>query len=678
MEQLVRQIAPEMPKDYHVQSTPDMMAWYRINSTTKTLAVPPLNVLKKNILELERFSEAVKSFETTQLDTPMYCWDDESLELSQCSDPNSMVAYLKNIPALATEGILACDIETRNLSWNDNRVLSIGFAYSPSACAAVYNIDFDNDEIHDALEWVFSRPGIKYVWHNGKFDIGKLEWLHDIHARVDEDTLLQHYVQINEKQGTHGLKALGSLYLQAPAWDDELDDIKRTWCRTHKIPLKSFTYDCLPISTLIPYMQRDCIATYRLFQRFKKLARPESEFIYKQLCRASNVFKDIELAGQQIDVEYLDELEKDLNAKILTAKRHLAKYGNFNPNSPKQLAEKLQEVLHTHVSSTNALTLETLQNNPVLVKTQEQADFIQGIMDLRKYTKYLSTYVVAIRNELCDDNRVRSTFNLHGTETGRLSSKDPNAQNFPRNKYIKNLIVSAPGHILVQLDYSQAELRCLAMMSKAPALVQIYKDGKDLHDMVADMMFGEGAHQDKELRTMAKTISFGVVYGRGASNIAETFHRSMGEAKRIIDKWFDALPGVREYINARRMDAKRGAPCETLFGRNRHFILTNENMNHIQNEYINTPIQSIASDFTLLSLMNIYDYLQENWKGVAQIISTVHDSIMLEVEDNPIYVKEITEKCLQIMAETPLQYVPDCEVPFVADADSGYKWGELS
>lgn len=714
MERVIKSIAPDMPSDRHVKQTRDVMSWYHVNYAEKTLMVPPLNLLKVNLRELERFSEAVKAFETMDMSSPVYRWGDDDLVLSEATGDDIIEALMK-LPDMARQfdGWLACDIETRRVEWEDNVLLSIGFAYGPNHCLAIYNIplqgakhddnckcDHDGDLLR-ALNWVFSRPDITYIWHNGKFDCGRLKYVVGIDAHVDEDTMLQHFCCINEKQGTHGLKDLGQLYLQAPAWDDELDKIKRDWCKQHKVPLKTFMYDSIPTSTLIPYMQRDCIATYRLHALFNQLARPGSEFIYHQLCRASTAYGAIELAGQQIDVDYLEELEADLDKLVAQSQKRLdsvsGKYWNpmlyaaatgakvkpdaeFSPKSPKQLKWMLGEVMGHPVPSTDATTMQTLMDE--LDSMGDAADpdakeFMESILDVRKYSKYLETYVLGIRDVLCRDGRVRCTFNLHGTETGRLSSSNPNMQNIPRNKMIKNLIVATPGTRLLQLDYSQAELRVLAMLSGDPALINIYVSGQDLHDAVCDMMFGEGSHKDKELRNLAKTINFGIAYGRGAGSIATKFKKSMREAQDIIDKWFAPMPKVKEFINNRRRMATRGEPCVTIFGRERHFVLTDTELNHIQNEYINTPIQGTASDFTMLSLLNIYDYLQENWAGKARIVSTVHDSIIIEVEDKPEYLKEIGNKCIEIMANTPLKYVPDCPVPFVADAEIGYKWGEM-
>lgn len=714
MERIIKTIAPDMPEDRHVKQTRDVMTWYKVVNSTRTLLVPPMNIIKTNMRELERFSEAVKAFETMDLDSPIYRWDDDSLVLTEATGDNIIEALLK-LPDMARQydGWIACDIETRRVEWEDNKLLSIGFAYGPDHCLAIHNIPlhgakndgtcrFDhNGDLLQVLNELFNQPDIKYIWHNGKFDCGRLKYLVGVDAHVTDDTMLQHFVCINEKQGTHGLKDLGQLYLQAPAWDDELDQIKREWCRQRKVPLKDFMYDYIPTSTLIPYMQRDCIATYRLHHVFNKLARPGSEFIYKQLCRASTAYGAIELAGQKIDVDYLEELEADLDKLVVQSQKRLdavsGKYWNpqlyaaatgakvkpnmeFSPKSPKQLKWMLGEVMGHPVPATDATTMQTLMDE--LDYMGEEADpdakeFMESILDVRKYSKYLETYVLGIRDVLCRDERVRCTFNLHGTETGRLSSSNPNMQNIPRNKMIKNLIIATPGTCLLQLDYSQAELRVLAMLSGDPALIDIYVSGRDLHDAVADMMFGPDGHKDKELRNLAKTINFGIAYGRGAGSIATKFKKSMKEAQDIIDKWFKPMPKVKEFINNRRRMASRGEPCVTIFGRERHFVITDSELNHIQNEYINTPIQGTASDFTMLSLLNIYDYLEANWKGKARIVSTVHDSIILEVEDKPEYLKEIGNACVNIMAQTPLDYVPDCPVPFVADAEIGYKWGEM-
>ena len=202
MDKIVQQIAPNMPEDRHVKATRDVMSWYKIVWSTKTLLVPPTNILRTNMMQLEHFSEAVKAFETMDFTSPKYKWDDKDLVLDSVTglQPYTLCEALKKLPHLARQydGWLACDIETRRVEWEDNMLLSIGFAYGPSHCLAVYDIPIvgakttmqPNPEVWEALQTVFSQPDIKYIWHNGKFDCGRLKYLCNLDAHVDEDTML--------------------------------------------------------------------------------------------------------------------------------------------------------------------------------------------------------------------------------------------------------------------------------------------------------------------------------------------------------------------------------------------------------------------------------------------------------------------------------------------------------
>ena len=699
---LVRAVCPDFSEDKQVKSSHDQFSWFKIIRATNTLVIPPINYVKSNPMVLDKTVEAITAFAHTAEDATEYDW--ENLNLYEAYTEDGILRTIDTVRKVAQGNLLACDIETRRIEWEDNKLLSLGFATDINTCYAIYNIPVigANGEGHstavwEALEGLFGDENITFIWHNGKFDCGRLKYLCNFDARIDEDTMLKHYCAINEKRGTHGLKDLGQLYLQAPAWDDELDRIKKDYCKQHKMRLGDFMYDDIPTSVLIPYMQRDCIATYRLHCVFERIGRPEASFIYRKLIEASNVYMRMELAGVRLDVDYLEDLEYELETELKTATKHLddvvshiwdpseyalktgakAKQGDtFNIKSPKQLKWMLEKVLGYPVPSTDAATIEMLVDEVEsgVITNPEAKDFLEAISSVRKNSKYMDTYVQGMRECMCRDMRIRGTFNLHGTETGRLSSSNPNMQNIPRDKKIKNLLCATPGYKLVQLDYSQAELRVLAMLSEDPYLIGVYVDGKDLHDAVATEMFGPNF--DKEQRVMAKTINFGIAYGRGPGSIAQTFKKSMSEARAIIDKWYKPMPLVKAWIDNRRAMAKRGEPCVTLFGRERHFVITNEDLNHIQNEYINTPIQSVASDFTMFSLIEIDKFLREN-KLDARIVTTVHDSIIVECKDEKDLVDLVAQTCVRIMAETPLKYVPDCPVPFKADAEVGYAWGKL-
>lgn len=698
---LVRAVEPDFDfSSRDVHQARDSMKWFKVNFAEKTLYVPPVDMLKKNPMLLDKFCESITAFSIMDFEAErVYNWDHLN-EIELHGNEPLFVSKFKSIHQQCKGKEISCDIETKGLEWKDNFLIAFGIAIDDNTAVSVDNIpiigSLNNrvsvEHVYKALYEFFNDPEITFVWHNGKFDCGKLRFMCHLPARVDEDTLLLHYVGVNEKKGTHGLKELGQLYLQAPAWDDQLDKIKKEYCRKHKVKLADFTYDMIPSEVLIPYMRRDVIATLRLLKVLRKLQRPESEFIYRKLIEASEAYMQIELNGIQLDVEYLEDLEVTLENTLRDAQKNLDQVvlklwdpyqyvrdsgaksmpKAFSPKSPKQLKWMLEKAVGHPVESTDALMIEHLRRNAEEGSMAQL--FLDAILDVRKMNKYIDTYVTGLRNVMCNDQRIRGTFNLHGTETGRLSSTNPNMQNIPRDKRIKNLLVAKKGYKLIQLDYSQAELRVLAALSGDPYMIQVYKDGKDLHDAVATEMFGPGF--TKEQRVMAKTINFGIAYGRGAGSIAETFNRSMAEAKGIIESWFRPMPRVKAFIEGQRSKPRKGLPCTTIFGRERHFVITEGTLNHIQNEYINTPIQSAASDLTMLSLLSIHNWL--NSTGVdARIVTTVHDSIILECVDVKETVDLVAQKCMQIMAETPAQYIKNCEVPFKADAETGYKWGEL-
>lgn len=699
---IVKAICPDFPDDRNIKESHDRMAWYVIGNQPSTLHIPPINYLRSNPLELDRCAEAIRNFASIDISKPEYDWD--NLILKEFSGENCLNG-LREVIKLISGKEVAVDIETRCIPFEDNKLLSIGFAWNDNTCYAFYDIPIEGTNstlskdkcVFELLQRALLLEDTTYIWHNGKFDTTRLKYLCGLDARIDEDTMLKHYACINERKGTHGLKDLGQLYLQAPAWDDELDNIKKNWCREHKVRLSDFMYDDIPTSVLIPYMQRDCIATLRLHSKFKNLARNGSDFTYRMLVRAAKIYGRVELNGIQVDREYLEDLDFELELQIKKAQKHLdevaakiwdveqyrldtgaktLKNEQFNMKSPKQLKWMLSKVLNYRIDSTDAATIEALlrECEQGYIVNPEAKEFLESIGTLRKANKYMDTYVQGIKQVICQDGRIRCTYNLHGTETGRLSCSEPNMQNIPRDKKIKNIFISRPGYRLLQLDYSQAELRVLALLSNDKFMIQSYQEGRDFHDAVAEKMFGPNF--DKEQRVLAKTINFGIAYGRGPGSIAETFNKTMAEARKIIDDWYKPMPQVREYINNQRRKPSRGEPCVTLLGRERHFIITAENANHVQNEYINTPIQSLASDFTMLSLMEIDNYIQEECID-AKIVATVHDSIILEVIDNNEVVNKVAKKCIDIMSTVPNKYIKDNPVPFKADADAGYTWGGL-
>lgn len=241
---------------------------------------------------------------------------------------------------------------------------------------------------------------------------------------------------------------------------------------------------------------------------------------------------------------------------------------------------------------------------------------------------------------------------------------------------IKNLFIAPPGYALVQFDYSQAELRTLAWLSQDEYLRETYREGKDLHDAMALKIFGPDF--TKEQRVAAKTVNFGIPYGRGPGSIRGKLHMSMGEATKLVRDWYAAAPGAKRFVDKMRKVPYNPEPYTTVFGRQRHYIVTMDNRNHVENEAVNFPVSSTASDLTMLSLCSIHDQLIA--EGIdARIVNTVHDSIIIECVDDPKVLKRVVEIGTSTMANMPKKYLvePALDFPFKADAEIGYKWGGL-
>lgn len=685
MLQIVKQLFPDFPTDRTVEETQQFDKYFFVDFAERKLFVPTQKALRGNLTLVDPFMDSLGAFAHMDLSrVPRwdinYRWDHEKEEVA--------LELLKELNQLIDEDA-ASDIETRGLEYIDNRVIAIGFAYSENDAIIITAL---TPRVLEEIQKLYSRKEVNFIWHNGKFDCTRLKWLAGIDARIDDDTMYMHYAGINEKRGTHGLKDLGRIYLQAPDWDAKLNYIKKEWCRKNGCKQADFKYDYIPPEVLIPYHAFDCVATFRLKRVLKPLMRPNSHFIYGKIIEAANVFKKVELNGVQVDIEYLEDLELDLEKQIKEANveiRNTAKeYWNplqyakatgakavattsFNYKSPKQLKWLLEKVVGHPIAGTDKKVMEDLFD-----EVGNKFPVINAIKNIRKLTKYMDTYVQGIRGALAEDCRIHASYNLHGTETGRLSCSEPNMQNIPRDKKIKNIFIAAEGKKLVQLDYSQAELRVLAYLSGDEFLTDVYVSGRDLHDAVAEKMFGPGF--TKEQRVQAKTINFGIAYGRGPASLVEAFGMTMVEAKKLIDDWFESMPKVKEYIAQTRRGVYHNECPTTPLGRERHFIITYDKMYHIQNELVNFAIQSIASDCTLFSLCEIQQYIEENGlQNRAKIIISVHDSIIIEVDDDDSLIAELARVSQEIMASVPKKYLPNLNVPFRADVEVGYKWGAL-
>jgi DNA polymerase-1 len=330
----------------------------------------------------------------------------------------------------------------------------------------------------------------------------------------------------------------------------------------------------------------------------------------------------------------------------------------------------------------------------VLEKLPQDHPVIKALKRHRKAAKMLSTYVLAVQKAIEADGRIHATFLIHGTRTGRLSSRKPNMQNQPREPEVRSHFVSPINRRLIAIDLNQAELRSLAHCSGDPALCAIFKDPTkgSLHDEVAELLFPgwkmrKGSKDfiiqtlAKEQKMKAKNVNFGIVYGITAAGLAEQMSSptnpvSSAEAQLFLDKWAKRFPVAWAFIQKCRMAAANGETISTPFGRQkRHWVVSRENLHALMNEAANFPHQSIAHDIVLHTGIEIMERkLLEPLN--AFFINEIHDELLIEAPDDDEITLKIIQMVIEVMERKPTEWNIN-RVPFKAEAKTGYRWGHM-
>lgn len=562
-------------------------------------------------------------------------------------------------------------------------ILSLGLSFE-TGVGYVIPGELVNDEIfQNEAQW---------VWHNGKYDIGWGREYGMDSIRVDDDTLLMSYC-LNERGGVHDLEQVGGDWLQSPNYKNMLE--------VH-LPSKKHSYAYIPEDVLYEYQGIDAQLTFALRSPMREKIRADKRLnaAYERiLLPASEFLSTVERNGLYPDVEAVAENEERLGA---IADKHRIEfcriaesYGfdNINIGSWQQIQKFLYgELKLAPIStSTDADTLEKLIGKQVKDTIQHQV--LNELLSYRKVHKQLSTFVIPYRELRDTDGRIHTTFKLHGTTTGRLSSSRPNVQNVPRDKAIRGQFQAAPGWVYLDVDLSQAELRVLACLSGDVALAEIFASGKSLHDEVAAYLFGPdyvkyGKSGDsvlmaiaKEWKMIAKNINFGIVYGITASGLVGQLESngsqvSIKDAQNWIDGWFERFPQAHTFIMRCRAAPGNKQTLVTPFGRKRRFgVVGYDNIRALQNEAANFPEQSPAHDITLLAGIELAPELADDYG--AKFVNEIHDALIIEMPNKAADLIRAARQVVKVMERIPVDWGMT-EVPFKAEAEIGVKWGSCT
>ena len=385
----------------------------------------------------------------------------------------------------------------------------------------------------------------------------------------------------------------------------------------------------------------------------------------------------MEREGVAIDREQLAQFGQMLTERIADCETLIFSYAGepFNINSPKQLGELLFEKLGLPALKKTKTGYST--NADVLEKLKEKHPIIPAIMDYRMLTKLKSTYADGLLKVICNDGRIRTTFQNLVTATGRLSSTEPNLQNIPvrtdLGAEIRKMFIPKPGYVLVDADYSQIELRVLAHIAQDTVMQEAFASGMDIHTVTASQVFGVAPDQVTSLqRRHAKAVNFGIVYGISEFSLAEDIGVSRYQAKEYIDSYLEKYSGVRAYMKRVVSEARDCGFTSTLYGRRRYIPeLKSSNFNIRQGAEriaLNTPIQGTAADLIKLAMIHVDSALAEHFPE-AKLILQVHDELIIECPE------EIAQNVAQLVSEQ-MQQVAQLSVPLLAEAKWGKSWYE--
>ena len=408
-----------------------------------------------------------------------------------------------------------------------------------------------------------------------------------------------------------------------------------------------------------------------------KLRERQVEALYfdveHPLCR---VLAEMELAGFQVDAGMLRSFGETLTAAIETLEQQIYSYaGQFNINSPKQLGEVLFERLGLPSYKKTKTGYST--SAEVLEKLRGAHPIVGEVLEYRQYAKLKSTYVDGLLKVISPDGRVRTSFQMTVTATGRLSSTEPNLQNIPTRtelgSELRRMFVAGPGQILVDADYSQIELRLLAHISGDQAMVDAFRSGEDFHTVTAAHVFSVPVEEvTPAMRRAAKAVNFGIVYGISPFSLSQDLGVTVAEAKAYMDAYFHRFPGVKAYMDQVVERARADGYVETPMHRRRalpEIKSSNHNMRAFgERVALNMPIQGAAADIIKLAMVRVHRQLKEAALE-ARLIMQVHDELIVECpEAEADRVKAILVR--EMEGAYPLS------VPLIAEAHSGKSWLE--
>ncbi|MEZ5546033.1 MAG: DNA polymerase I [Lysobacteraceae bacterium] len=589
-------------------------------------------------------------------------------------------ALTRWIERLRDAKLISFDTETDSLDPMRARLVGLSFAVEPQHAAYVplahdypaAPAQLPMDEVLTALKPILEDAAKKKLGQHGKYDLHVLRRHGVHHAGYEHDTLLESFVLNSTSR--HDMDSLAQRYLNYRTL--QYQDVTGKGS-------KAIAFSQVDLATATNYAAEDADITLRLHrQLFPKLqAEPSLLRVYEEVeMPLVEVLTKMEANGVLIDVAELKRQSRDLSARMLAiASRAFEVVGrHFNLESPKQL----QAVLFDELKLPPQMKTPTGQpstNEEALEAIADQHELPRLILDYRGLAKLRSTYTDKLTEIVNPETgRVHTSYHQGGAATGRLSSSDPNLQNIPirsdDGRRIRRAFIAPAGRRIVAFDYSQIELRIMAHLSGDAGLITAFEQGQDIHRATAAEVFGVPLEQvEPNQRRAAKAINFGLIYGMGAFGLARQLGVSRGEAQDYIALYFNRYPGVRQFMERTREEARERGYVETVFGR--RLTLTeihSRNANQragAERAAINAPMQGTAADIIKRAMRVVHDWLVPQHDGHARLLMQVHDELVFEADEG------FVETLIPAVRER-MQGAANLRVPLLVDVGQGANWDE--
>jgi DNA polymerase-1 len=583
---------------------------------------------------------------------------------------------------LKESSVIAFDTETTSINQMQAELVGISLAVSGEGGYYIpvghkEGTQLPLEQVLAALKDPLTDPSIQKIGHNIKYDYILLARAGLKAHPLSFDSMIAEWV-INPSSRNLGLKKLAWVRLnQSMSEIESLIGKGKSQITMAEVAIqdaaKYAVEDAVMVLLLQPLLEKDLI-------------RVGSLDLYNQIeMPLVSVIASMEMEGIGLDKKFLQDMSLQLEEELqkLEGEIYQAVGHEFNLNSPKQLSEALFSTLDlsppnrksktpSGYYSTAAKVLETLKDDHIVPA---------WVLKYREYAKLKSTYVDALPEQVNPDTqRVHTSYNQTGSVTGRIASSNPNLQNIPirteLGRMVRKAFVAAPGFSLLAIDYSQIELRVAAHMAGDQAMLKAFREGQDIHTATAAAIHGIPMNEvTDQQRRDAKATNFGLIYGMSAYGLTQSTDLTLAEAETFVETYFERFPGIRDYLDKIKEQAKNKGYVETLLGRKRYFpglaSTTNYNLRRREErEAINAPIQGTAADIMKLAMIKVAEKLGKSGLS-ARMLLQVHDELVLEAPDQEVdQTIELVQSCME--------NVYSLDIPLTTEAKYGENWGTLT